>query len=67
MTLSELAEKAFREALRSIPTSGARRYEREIRAGIWLDYRLRMLRGEVTPIAPNHDSVFQPETEEAGV
>src|SRR5690606_22246001 len=45
--LSELTRSTFQQAMRGIPTSGARRYEREILAASWLDYRLRVMRGEV--------------------
>lgn len=45
-TLTEMTRRTFQQALRGIPTSGARRYEREIYATTWLDYRLRIMRGE---------------------
>lgn len=45
--LSELTRSTFQKAMPGIPTSGARRYEREILAASWLDYRLRIMRGEV--------------------
>jgi hypothetical protein len=46
--LSDLTRSTFQRTMRGIPTSGARRYEREVLAATWLDYRLRVMRGEVT-------------------
>src|SRR5690606_19034689 len=45
--LSELTRSTFHRTKHGIPTSGARRYEREVLAMNWLEYRLRVLRGEV--------------------
>jgi len=45
-TLTEITRSTFRDIMRGIPTSGARRYEREIYATTWLDFRLRVMRGE---------------------
>ena len=45
--LTELTRSIFERTKRGIPTSGARRYEREVLAASWLDYRLRVMRGEV--------------------
>lgn len=45
--LTDLTRSIFQQTMRGIPTSGARRYEREILAASWLDYRLRVMRGEV--------------------
>lgn len=45
-TLTETTRRIFRQAMNGIPTAGARRYEREIYAITWLEYRLRIMRGE---------------------
>src|SRR5690606_18133602 len=45
--LTELTRSIFERTKRGIPTSGAGRYEREVLAASWLDYRLRVMRGEV--------------------
>lgn len=50
--LTELTRDIFRSAIRALPSSGARRYEREIYATSWLDYRLRIMRGEETSATP---------------
>jgi len=45
--LTVLTRRVFEQTREAIPTSGARRYEREILAASWLDYRLRVIRGDV--------------------
>lgn len=57
--LTELTRSTFRREMQGIPTSGARRYEREIYATTWLDYRLRVMRGEESAGQPLDD---EPET-----
>lgn len=55
-TLTELTRRTFQDAMKGIPTSGARRYEREIHAATWLDYKLRIMRGEESADAsPDHE------------
>lgn len=51
-TLTELTRRTFQEAIQGIPTSGARRYEREVYATTWLDFRLRIMRGEERAAEP---------------
>ena len=54
--LSEWARAAFRETRAAIPTTVTRRYEREVKAESWLEYRLRLLRGEVTDSQAEFDT-----------
>lgn len=46
--LTVMTRSAFDREMHGLPTSGARRFEREILARTWLDYRLRVMRGEET-------------------
>ncbi len=54
--LTRWARVAFQRYVRSISAASAHRYEREIRAQTWLDYKLRLMRGEVAVNSDGHDS-----------
>lgn len=63
-TLTHLTRQIFHDTKQGIPTSGARRYEREIYASTWLDYRLRHMRGEevATPTEIDQSLTLNEET-----
>lgn len=63
LVLTALTRTAFEEAMKSVPTSGARRYEREVFALTWLDVQLRKMRGEEADTAGREDD-FDTLTEE---
>lgn len=46
-TLAHRARELFRASIGALPTSNARRYEREIQADAWLGWKLRLMQGEV--------------------
>jgi hypothetical protein len=62
--LTDLTESTFRQAMKGIPTSGARQLEREIYAMTWLNYRLRLMRGEESA-RQSSDNEFETHNEEA--